>query len=327
MKAVIVTRYGGPDVLEMQDVREPEPGPSQVAINVTYAGLNFAEVMAREGAVPALKPPFIPGLEVTGTVHAIGKNVEGFSRGDRVSALTVSGGYAEVALASARNTYPLARLADRLTGPEAAALPTIVPTALAICELARIGESDTVMVQAAAGGVGSVVGQVARALGAGTLIGVVGTDAKSEAAKSFGYDHVVLRNELAERVLEITHGRGADVILDSVGGARRRDALALLAPGGRLVAYGNASGEPEAELPSATLRTANQAVLGFSITALSASAPETVHELTNRALKLVEARAIQVFVSRTFHLDDVRAAHELLGRGKSTGKLVLQIGR
>jgi NADPH2:quinone reductase len=327
MKAVIVTRYGGPDVLELQDVPEPEPGPSQVAIDVSHAGLNFAEVMARVGAIPTLTPPFIPGLEVTGIVRSIGKGVDGISPGDNVSALTVTGGYAEVALASARNTYRLGSLANRLTAAEAAALPTIVPTALAVCELARIGESDTVMVQAAAGGVGSVVGQVARALGAGTLLGIVGTDAKTEAAKSFGYDHVVLRHELAERVREITNGKGADVILDSVGGARRRDALELLAPGGRLVVYGNASGEPEADLPSASLRTSNQSVLGFSITALSASAPETVRELTNRALKLVEARAIRVFVSHTFRLSDVRTAHELLGRGKSTGKLVLEVER
>jgi NADPH2:quinone reductase len=281
--------------------------------------------MARQGAVPALSPPFTPGLEVAGRVRAIGAGVRGFSPGDPVIAMTVSGGYAEVALAPADSTYLLGGLADGLSGAEAAALPTIVPTAVAVCELGRVHNGDTVVVEAAAGGVGSVVGQVARNMGAGCLIGVVGSKAKQQVARSFGYDHVVLRAELAERVAEISDGRGVDVILDGVGGPARRDALALLAPLGRLVAYGNASGEPEPDLPSSMLRTSNRAVVGFSITALKASVPDVVRELSSRAFKLVDSGAVKIVVTREFELDDVRAAHDLLSRGESTGKLVLHV--
>jgi NADPH2:quinone reductase len=325
MKAVVVRRYGGPEVLELADLPIPEPGAGQVSIDVRHAGLNFAEVLARQGAIPAIAPPFTPGLEVAGTVRGVGPGVSGLSPGDHVCALTVTGGYAEVTLASAEATYLLGALADRLTPAQAAALPTIVPTSLAVCELGRVREGETVMVQAAAGGVGSVVGQVARALGAGMVIGIVGNERKRPAAEGFGYDHVVMRDELAERVAELTGRRGVDVLLDGVGGPRRRDALELLAPLGRLVAYGNASGQPEPELPSGVLRTSNKAVVGFSITALKASTPRAVRELTRRAFELVERGAIELRVTREMSLDEVRTAHDQLGGGESTGKLVLRV--
>jgi NADPH2:quinone reductase len=325
MKAVIVRRFGGPEVLEPAELPIPEPGAGQVAIDVTHAGLNFAEIMARRGAVPAIVPPFIPGLEITGTVRSVGAGVRGLGPGDRVSALTVTGGYAEVALASADSTYLLGVLADRLTPAQAAALPTIVPTSLAVCELGRVGDADTVIVQAAAGGVGSVVGQVARALGAGTVIGVVGSERKRAAAEGFGYDRVLLRDGLSAQVAEITSHKGVDVLLDGVGGSGRRDALGLLAPLGRLVAYGNASGEAEPELPSGALRTSNKAVLGFSITALKGSVPQAVRAVTLRAFELVERGAVEIVVTQEFALDQVREAHELLESGQSTGKLVLRV--
>jgi NADPH2:quinone reductase len=325
MKGVVVRRHGEPEVLELEELPIPRPGPGQVAIDVSHAGVNFAEVMARRGAIPAIVPPFTPGLEVTGTVREVGTGVSGLAPGDRVSALTVTGGYAQVALAPAEGTYLLGELAERLTSAQAAALPTIVPTALAVCELGRVREGETVMVEAAAGGVGSVVGQIARALGAGVLIGVVGSEDKRAAAEGFGYDHIVLRDGLGGRVADFTGARGVDVLLDGVGGSRRRTSLELLAPLGRLVAYGNASGEPEPELPSGLLRTSNRAVVGFSITALRASDPQRVRMLTERALELMKRGAVTIAVTREFALDQVRTAHELLGGGQTTGKLVLQV--
>lgn len=170
MKAVIVPRYGGPDVLEVQEIEAPEPGPGQVGIDVGHAGVNFAEVMARAGAIAAFSPPFTPVLEVAGTVRRVGQGVGAFTPGERVCALTVSGGYAEVAIAAAEATYSVQLLAERLSGAQLAALPTILPTARAVCELGGVGDGKSVVVEAAAGGVGSVLGQVAHALGAGALI-------------------------------------------------------------------------------------------------------------------------------------------------------------
>lgn len=325
MKAVIVPRYGGPDVLEVHEIKPPEPGPGQVTIDVSHAGVNFAEVLARGGSIPAFSPPFTPGLEVAGTVRSIGEDVADLAPGQRVCALTVSGGYAEVALAAAEVTYRVEALSRRLSGAQLAALPTILPTALAVCELGGVGEGKAVVVEAAAGGMGSVLGQVARALGAGPLIGVVGSEHKRNAARAFGYDHVLLRSELQDKLPELGGERGIEVILDGVGGADRRKRLEMLAPLGRLVAYGNASGETEAELPSGLLRTTNRAVLGFSITALKAARPRTVRELSRRAFELLESGTVEVTVTREFPLEDAGAAHELLGSGQSTGKLVLQV--
>lgn len=325
MRAVTVPRYGGPEVLEVGDVPTPEPGAGQVAIDVSHAGVNFAEVLARSGSIPAFSPPFIPGLEVAGTVRNVGEGVSEFRPGQRVCALTVSGGYASVAVAAADATYDTERFADRLSPAQLAALPTIVPTALAVCELGAVGDGATVVVEAAAGGMGSVLGQTARALGAGMLIGVVGSEDKRGAAAGFGYDHVILREQLADELARLTDGKGADVILDGVGGPARRERLELLAPTGRLVAFGNASDQPEANLPSGLMRTTNRAVLGFSITALKAARPATVRELSCRAFELVESGGVEPAVTREFPLVQARAAHELLGSGQSTGKLVLVI--
>jgi NADPH2:quinone reductase len=325
MRAVVVPEYGPPSVLELREVTDPEPGPGQVAIDVSHAGVNFAEVMARTGAVPALKPPFVPGLEVSGRVRSLGPDVDGLAVGDRVAALTVAGGYAEVALADAGLVFALDGLDGAITLAEAAAMPTIVPTALALCELARVGQGDTVCVQAAAGGVGSIVPQIARHLGATTLIGVVGSIDKREAAKSFGYDHVIERTELEGGVKDLTNGVGVDVLLDSVGGAQRAAAVELLSPLGRLVAFGNASGEQEAQIESAKLRTGNRSVIGFSITALKAASPAKVQQLIRRALQLVKDGHVRVKITHELALDEAAHAHELLGAGSTTGKLVLRV--
>lgn len=325
MKAIVVSQYGPPDVLEFRDLTTPDPGPGQVAIDVSHAGVNFAELMARAGAIPALQPPFVPGLEVSGTVRAVGDDVDGLAVGDSVAALTVAGGYAEVALADANLTFALDGLGEKLSAAQAAALPTIVPTALALCKVGRVDRGDSICVQAAAGGVGSVVAQVARHLGAKTLIGVVGTESKRAAAESFGYDHVVLREELSERIPELTDGAGVDVLLDSIGGPARSAALELLAPLGRLVVFGNASGEPEAAIESGKLRTGNLTVAGFSITALRAAAPGEVHKLMRSALQLVSEDIVTLDVAQELALKDANIAHELLGSGATTGKLVLRV--
>jgi NADPH:quinone reductase len=323
MKATVVEGYGGPDVLRLREVPVPDPGPGQVAIDVAYAGVNYAEVMARRGVLAPFRPPFVPGLEVSGRVRALGDGVDGLRVGDAVSALTTRGGYAEVALAPAAVTYPL-RDGDLMTG---AALPTIVPTAWALVhEVARLRAGETVLVQAAAGGVGTIAGQVARRAGAGAVLGVAGTPAKAAYARGFGYDEVFAGSDWPERARAATGGRGLDVILDSIGGGTRAHGFDLLAPLGRLVFFGNACDEPEVGFPGDLLRGQVKATLGWSITALAARDPARARAIAQSALGAFGAGELRVDVTAVLPLAEAPRAHELLEGRRTTGKLVLHVG-
>jgi NADPH2:quinone reductase len=325
MRAALVTEYGGPVVLRITDVDLPEPGPGEVAIDVAYAGVNYAEVMARRGSLPPFRPPFVPGLEVAGRVRALGAGVDGLQVGQPVAALTTRGGYAEVAVAPAAVTYTLSGdgEADLRAG---AALPTIVPTAWALVhEVARLRQGDDVLIQAAAGGVGTVAAQIARHAGARRVLGVAGTEAKAEYALRFGYDKVFVGPDWPERARAATNGRGFDVILESIGGEVRAQSFELLATLGRLVIFGNATDEPEVGIADRTLRATVKSILGFSITALAIAEPPRARAIAEAALAAVARGEIVVEITEVFSLDEVGRAHELLEGRRSTGKLVLEV--
>jgi NADPH:quinone reductase len=325
MKAAVVAEYGGPEALRIRDIAAPEVGSGQVAIDVAYAGVNYAEVMARRGALPAFQPPFVPGLEVAGHVRTVGDGVEGFEVGQAVSALTTRGGYAEVVVAPAALTYALAAHDDdalRL----GAALPTVVPTAWALIhEVARLRPTESVLVHAAAGGVGTIAGQVARQAGAGLVLGVASTPEKARYARAFGYDEVFVGPEWIERARDATGGRGVDVVLDSIGGDVRARSFDLLAPLGRLVLYGNACDAPEIGVAGSALRMQVKSTLGWSITGLAAVAPDRVRAIAGEALAAVARGDLRVEVTQVFPLEQAPRAHELLEGRRSTGKLVLAV--
>lgn len=326
MRAMQVARYGPPEVLELVDLPVPCPGPGQVAIRVSHAGVNFAEVMARRGDYHrASAPPFVPGLEVTGVVDALGDGVAGLQLGERVVAFTGSGGYAEVALAAAELTVPLPPSA---VDPEVAgALATVVPTAvLLVDEVARLRSGQTVVVHAAAGGVGTALGQLAALRGAGAVLGTVGSQAKVDYARGFGFDDVVLRGRFGDAVAAHTGGRGTDVVFDSVGGPARLAGLAALAPLGRLVAFGNASGDPETLPDGGELRAHNRAVLGFSMGGLSRTAPGLVGRAIRSAVELVAGQQVRIDVTDVVELADAARAHRGLESCATRGKLVLRVG-
>ena len=153
MRAILVEEYGGPEALVVRELPDPEPGPGEVTISVAYAGVNYAEIMGRRGLLKFYRAPFVPGMEVSGTVRAIGPGVEGLRVGEPVAALTTVGGYAEVVVARAQLTYALGDDLDLRAG---AAFPIVVPTAWALIhDVARVRPGESVLVHAAAGGVGS----------------------------------------------------------------------------------------------------------------------------------------------------------------------------
>jgi NADPH2:quinone reductase len=325
MRAIVATALGGPEVLTLEDVAAPRPAAGQVTIDVHYAGVNFAEVMGRRGSIPSIQAPFVPGLEVSGIVRELGPGVDDLAIGDPVCALTLVGGYAEIARAPAGSTYRLPDAQDA-TLRWGAALPTIVPTATAVVQrIGAVRTGETVVVSAAAGGMGTLLGQLARRAGASRVLGVASTAAKRDYARSFGYDDVLAESGLREAASDIAETGGIDVVFDSVGGGFRDLAFDLLAPLGRLVVFGNASDAPARPVDPEVLRTSCKAVIGFSISALTRRDPARARVLTEEAIALAATGDLRIDVTRIHPLSDAAAAHTDLEARRTIGKALLAI--
>ncbi|MFF8847712.1 zinc-binding alcohol dehydrogenase family protein [Streptomyces sp. NPDC015127] len=323
MRTIRFTEFGGPEVLRLVQAEIPEPGPGQITVEAAYAGVNFADLKARSDGYRVPSLPFVPGLEVSGRVRAVGPGVEGFEPGQAVAALTPSGAYAEVVAADAATSFVLP---DGIDARTAATLPTVLPTAQALLhEVGRLRAGESVLVHGAAGGIGTVAGQLARAAGAGAVYGVVSSSAKAEHALAHGYDEVFTGEDFAADALRATGGRGVDLILDPVGGDTLRRGLDALATYGRLVSFGNASGEEPWRLSQADLIGRGRSVAAFSVLSLAQSAPDTLRLLTERALSRVSDGTVKLPVTAEFPLGEAAAAHALMGGRTSTGKLLLRV--
>jgi NADPH2:quinone reductase len=328
MRAVTIPRFGDADVLTLTDVPTPTPGPGEVAIDVAFAGANYAEILYRRGAVD-VPLPFVPGIEVAGYLRGVGDGVAaGLHVGQPVAALTIvnGGGYAEVAVTDARLVAPLPEDADQQTLARAAAAPSNTTTAILVLDqVARLRPGEQVLVHAAAGGVGSQLGQAARLLGAGQVVGSVGSPGKLDAARAFGYDQVIVRDQLTGQAGPLTGGAGFDVVVDPVGGLTRRASLDVLALGGRLVVMGNASNAADVAFSANELWLSGTGVLGFNLAAFSATHPERAGQALRRAIDAVLAGRIGIDVRDQLPLADASEAHRRIGSGRSTGKLVLAV--
>ncbi|MFJ3309049.1 zinc-binding alcohol dehydrogenase family protein [Streptomyces sp. NPDC086549] len=322
MRAIEFQEYGGPEVLKVVEADVPEPGPGQISIDVAYTGVNFADLKARsEGyRVPGL--PFRPGLEVSGRVRAVGAGVAGLAVGQEVAALTEGGAYAEVTVADAATVFPVPSGIGLRT---AATLPTVLPTAHALVHtVGRLQPGETVLVQGAAGGVGTVVGQLARAAGAGAVYGVVSSASKAAYAKENGYDEVFV-GAFEEPVREATGGRGVDLALDPVGGETLKGSLASLAVFGRLVSFGNASSAEPWTVGQPELYPLGKSVAGFSILSLAATGPAELRRLAELSFAKAVDGTVSLPVTAEFDLAEAAEAHRLMGARTSTGKLLLRV--
>ena len=329
MRAVQVQEYGGPEVLRTVETEVPEPGPGQVSVDVAYTGVNFADLKARGAGYRVPSLPYVPGLEVSGRVRALGEGVSGVEVGQEVAALTNGGAYADVVVADAATVFPLPSGVDLRT---AATLPTVLPTAYALVHaVGRLQPGETVLVQGAAGGVGTAVGQLAKAAGASGVFGVVSGAAKAKYALDHGYDDVFVASsaEFAEfvddAVRAATGGRGVDLALDPVGGETFKSSLASLAVFGRLVSFGNASSAEPWRVGQPELYPTGLSVSGFSILTLAQTAPGALRELTEKAFAAVAEGVVSLPVTAEFPLEEASEAHRLMGGRTSTGKLLLRV--
>ncbi|WP_433891742.1 quinone oxidoreductase family protein [Streptomyces sp. CA-111067] len=318
MRAVGFDVIGGPEVLRPVELPVPEPGPGEVLIRVAYAGVNYGEVQHRLGDFGPPDGVTVPGLEASGEITALGTGVTGLSVGDPVAAyLPDGGGYAEYAVARAEFAFPLDGISLRDGGGAGLVLTTAYGV---LAGAGRLAAGDTVLIHAAAGGVGSVAAQIARALGAAAVYGTVGSAEKAAYAKRFGYDAIHSRENFTERL------RDLDVILDPVGGATRLTGLPLLAPFGRLVVYGEAARHPDLTLPVLPFWKSNRTLSGYHIADLARRAPRTLRAHALAALSLLASGAIRLDVTAERPLSGARELHEALEAGRSRGKSLLAIG-
>ncbi|MER7462925.1 zinc-binding dehydrogenase [Streptomyces sp. NPDC097981] len=323
MRAIEFREFGGPEVLHIAEVPVPQPGRGEVSVDVAYAGVNFADVLARADGyrVPAL--PFRPGLEISGRIRAVGPGVQGLRPGQEVTALTSHSGYAEVAVAPAATVFALP---EGISLRTAATLPTVLPTVQGLLhEVGRLRAGETVLVQSAAGGVGTVAGQVARLAGASAVYGVVSRPEKAEEALKYGYDEVFVGDGFTEGVRRATGGRGVDLALDPVGGDTFRRSLDSLARFGRLVAFGNAGGAAPWQIGQSELNPRGLSVAGFSVLTLAKDDPGALRTLAADSFRLAASGKVEVPVSAEFPLDRAAEAHRLMTARTTTGKLLLRV--
>lgn len=317
MKAVQITNYEGPQGLRYTETEAPQPRAGQVSLDVEYAGANYVEALFAGGLVP--NPlPWVPGIEVSGRVRDLGEGVSGLAPGERIAALTINegGGYGQIAVTHAGLVAPLPAGMEPTT---AAAVPSNTTTALIVLErVARLVPGEHVLVHAAAGGLGSQFGQIARLLGAARVVGVVGGENKRRAALDLGYDEVWLRDELTDQP-----PAQFDVIADPVSGPGRQTSLGLLRLGGRLLAVGDAAQAGDQPVSSNALWFGGIGVLGFNLGALSAADPHLVGAYLRRALALAASGEVTVHVAETAPIQDAPRVLAALRRASTVGKTVL----
>lgn len=319
MLAIQAVRTGGPEVLEAVDLPVPSPGPGQVLIRHQAVGLNFIDTYHRGGLYP-LKMPSVLGLEAAGVVEALGDGVTRLAVGDRVAYNGTLGAYAEAAVVPADRAV---KVPDAVSLETAAAVLLKGMTAeFLVRRCHRVEPGQTVLVHAAAGGVGSILVQWAKALGA-TVIATVGSEAKAAIAREHGADHVILydREDVAARVLEITAGQGVAVVYDGVGKDTFEASLRSLGRRGVLATFGNASGPVP---PVAPLELAGKSL--FLTRPRLFDYIATTEELDESAAALfavLESGAVKIEIGQTFPLAETRAAHEALEGRRTTGATLL----
>ena len=322
----------------MREAEDPSPAPSEIRIRVRAAGVNFADVLARLGLYPdAPKPPMVVGYEVAGRVDALGAAVTGISQGDRVVALTRFGGYSDTVVVPAAHAF---HYPDEMSDAEAAAVPVnYLTAALALYRMAALSPGETVLVHNAGGGVGIAATQLAR-LRRATVIGTASTK-KHAALRTFGVDHVIDYGHanVAEEVRRITRGRGADVILDPIGGHSFTESYRLLAPLGRLVMFGLSAAAPgerrslwrafrawlaTPRFDPLSLINRNRGVFGLHVGHLWEERPQLA-PLMEMLVSELRAGRLKPVVARTFTLDRAADAHRFIQSRSNIGKVVLTV--
>ena len=323
MKAIRINETGGPEVMHLEEIETPVPGEGEVLIKVAAVGINYADLAQRQGAyLTRTRTPMTLGVEVAGTVAELGPGVRTPAEGSRVVAY-VNGGYAEYAVAQATTVIPTP---PGLDFTQAAAFPVQGLTAYQLLrESAHIQPGESALIHAAAGGVGTLAVQLAKLMGAGIVVGTASNSSKLDLIRRLGADAAINYTEdnWVEEVKNATRGQGTDIILEMVGGEIAEQSLKCLAPFGRIVIYGAASGKI-AQFSGIQLMYKNQAIIGYWLT----SQLQRADRIAMAAMELMQFLAsgkLQIIVGQTFPLAEAAQAHQAIAERRTMGKVVLLV--
>lgn len=323
-KAIRIHENGGPDVLKWEDLDTGEPGEGEALVRHSAVGLNYIDVYFRTGLYPVQDFPFTPGFEGAGVVEAVGPGVDNVKKGDRVAyGTSPPGAYAEARVMPAG---VLVKLPDAIDDKTAAAMMLQGMTVEYLLRRSyEVKKGDTILFHAAAGGVGLIACQWAKKLGA-TVIGTVGSDEKAELAKAHGCDHPIVytRDNFTEKVKEITNGKGVPVVYDSVGKDTWTGSLDSLAPTGKMISFGSASGPVD---PFGLQELASRGSLYVQRPTLFtyAAMPGVLQEMAGNLFDVVTSGAVKIEVNQTYPLKDAGKAHADLEARKTTGSTVYTV--
>jgi NADPH2:quinone reductase len=338
MRAIVLHRHGGPEVLRVEAVPDPTPGAGEVRVRVAAIGVNYAEVISRKGLYGWAPPmPYTPGMEATGTIDLLGAGVEGRAVGDKVIVGAQHGAYAELIVVPAQQAMPVV---PGFSAEENASIAVNYLTAwVALMEMARLRRTDRVLVTAAAGGVGTAAVQIAVHFGCVT-VGLAGSDAKLETIRALGAESAVnyRRADFKERLRAAAGHDQFDVVLEVVGGEVFRAVWPVLAPFGRVVTAGFASLALQRwnplswlrawrDLPRADIRSLappSHGLLATHVGYLLADPPRLTR-VWNELMEFVTVHSIRPVVGATFAFDDMAEAHKLLESRRSIGKIVVRV--
>ena len=327
MKAIVITEPGGPEVLQLQDVPEPTPGPEDLLVRVRAAGLNRADLLQRTGGYPQPGPKpshDIPGMEFAGEVLAMGDRVQGFAVGDRVMGLLAGGAYSQQVVTHFRLAM---KVPANLSWEEAGATPEVYITAHDALRQCGLVAGESVLLHAAGSGVGVAAIQIAAMMGATPVIGTAGSAEKLAQAAALGLDVGINYREqdFAEETLKATNGRGVDVILDVIGADYWDRNMRALAPQGRMILVGLMGGNST----NANIGVLLQKRASVRGTTLRGRPLEekgaTTRAFEKSVLPHIANGRIKVVVDRVFPLAEAASAHEYMGTNQNFGKIVLAV--
>ena len=318
--AMRIYEHGGPEKLRWEQVEVGAPGEGQVRVRNKAVGLNFVDTYQRSGLYP-MPLPFTPGSEGAGVVEAVGPKVKEFKVGDRVAYSSPIGAYAEVVLRPAARLVKIPAGVDERTA--AAMMLKGLTTQYLIRRTYRVKKGDTILMHAAAGGVGLILCQWAKALGA-TVIGTVGSDEKATLAKKAGCKHVIVtsREKFVDRVKEITKGKGVPVVYDGVGKDTFMDSLDCLSPLGLMASFGNASGAVTQFNPGVLAAKGSLFLTRPTLNTYSASREDLVKGAAE-LFTVVKSGKVKISINQTYPLKDAAQAMSDLESRKTTGSTVL----
>lgn len=333
MKSILVTKHGDPDCMELQDLPTPSPGAGEVCIRVSKAGINFADILSRMGLYPgAPKPPFTPGMEVSGTVHEIGPDVENFEVGDRVVGSGGSGGYSTHTISNSSTVF---KIPDDVSFELAAAFPAVYLTSyLMVIHPGDLQPGESILIHGAAGGVGLAATELAKIAGAKNIFGTC-----SSSKHEFISDNGVLpidRNNFLAEIMDWTGGKGVDLVLDPIGGEHLMQSYRCLGSGGRVCSFGISDMAPDKrksqwarfkswmtfpKFDPLKMMTSNRGVFGIHLGRWKNLAH--LEKAKNDLLKWIEEGKVNPHVDKVFSKEQASEAHHYIQDRKNIGKVLI----